>query len=61
MPQSWQAGAVERPNNKDIFPDHLYVRNPIRKLTNNVTDPPYTVFSLVTQENQPDTFKEKDN
>ena len=61
MPHSWQAGAIDRRKNKDIFPDHLYVRNPVRKLMNNVTDPLYTVFSLVTQESQPDTFKEKDN
>lgn len=52
MPQSWQAGAVERPKNRDIFPNHLYVFNAVRKLMNNVTDLLYTVFSLVTQENQ---------
>jgi len=58
--QCLRVGKLE-PKNKDGFPDHLYVPNPIRKLMNNVTDPPYSVFSLVTQENQPDAFKGKDN
>lgn len=61
MSLSWQVGAVERPKNKDIFPDHLDVWNLIRKLMNNVIVPPYTVFSLVIQENQLDSFEKKDN
>lgn len=52
---------LQRPKNKGIFADHLYVRHPVRKLMNNVTDRPCTVFSLVIQENQLDIFKEKDN
>lgn len=52
MPRSWQAEAVERPKNRDIFPNHLHVRNTVRKLMNNITVLLYTVFSVVTRENQ---------